>query len=91
MFKSVANTEYGLVLPDTTDFTENKTIATTNYVDTEVSKKADKTELHSHSNKEILDSTTAAFTTELKAKLDDIEGQLNYATTAEIEALFTTN
>jgi exopolyphosphatase/pppGpp-phosphohydrolase len=43
---------------------------------------------HTHLNKEILDNTTASFTTELKTKLENVEGQLEYTTVADIEALF---
>lgn len=51
-----------------------------------------KTELHSHSNKAILDATTASFTSELKAKLEGIAagGQVNVIETVKVNGVALT-
>ena len=82
----------GKSLIDDTEITRLASVD--NYDDTElkntVNSKADKTELHSHSNKSVLDNTTASYTTAEKTKLaglsnyDDteIKAQINTKTSA---------
>ena len=56
------------------DKVEGKGLSTNDYDDTEKAKVAANTDArHTHSNKSILDSTSASFTTALKTKLDGIE------------------
>lgn len=56
------------------------------YDDTELSDRVDdlETDTHNHSNKSVLDATTASFTTDDKTKLDAV-GSI---TTTQIDALF---
>lgn len=50
----------------------------------DIAGKADKTELHSHTNKTILDGTTASYTTEEKTKLAELSNYDDSALTTEI-------
>lgn len=51
----------------------------------DIAGKADKTELHSHDNKNILDATTASYTTAEKTKLAGLENYNDAAVLAELD------
>lgn len=51
----------------------------------DITGKADKTELHSHDNKNILDATTASYTTAEKTKLAGLENYNDAAVLAELD------
>lgn len=63
-----------------------------NKINTELSGKASTShthsDLHTHANKTILDQITAAFTTELKTKLEALNGILVYATVEDLQTAY---